>query len=150
MRKTRRWLAVGAVLIVAMVALALVRRGAETRRGSPQQGTQAARGTQVPAPMVAVGRLIPMDIPATLSLTATVVSLRETSVFSRVSGYLEEVTVRPGDMVRPGQIVAGVGDPQLDAPVRGAVAARRKAGADLGRGRAAVGKDKAQLAGAPG
>src|SRR2546422_5736597 len=147
MRKTRRWLAVGAVLIVAMVALALVRRGAETRRGSPQQGTQAARGTQVPAPMVAVGRLIPMDIPATLSLTATVVSLRETSVFSRVSGYLEEVTVRPGDMVRPGQIVAVVGRSPLAAQGRRGGAAPRKAGAGLGSAPAPRGEAQGPPAG---
>src|SRR2546425_13055789 len=144
MRKTRRWLAVGAVLIVAMVALALVRRGAETRQG-PQQGAPAARGTQVPSPVVAVGRLLPMEIPNTLSLTATVVSLRDTSVFSRVAGYLETVTVRPGEMVRSGQVVAVVEHAQLDAQVQSAVATRRRADADLLSARAAVDKAKAQL-----
>src|SRR2546428_6570222 len=146
MGKTRRWLAVGVVLIVAMVAVALVRsRGAETRQGSPQQGTQAARGTQVPAPVVAVGRLIPMEIPNTLSLTATVISLRDTSVFSRVAGYLDTVTVRPGDTVQAGPIVAVVEHSQLDAQVQSALAARQRADADLLNARAAVDKAKAQL-----
>src|SRR5207245_1246941 len=137
MRKPQWWVIASAVLSIAVIALALVRRGAETSQGSPPRGAQAARG-QASAPIVAVGHLVPMDIATTLSLTATVVSLRETSMFSRVSGYLETVTVRPGDTVRPGEIVAVVEHSQLDAQVRSAVGARSKAGADLGRARAGV------------
>ena len=145
MRKPHWWVIASAVLIIAVIALALVRRGAETSQGSPPRGAQAARG-QASAPIVAVGQLVPMDLATTLSLTATVVSLRETSVFSRVSGYLERVTVRPGDTVRSGQIVAVVEHSQLDAQVRSAVAARSKADADLVSARADVDKARAQLA----
>ena len=137
MRKPHWWVIASAVLIIAVIALALVRRGAETSQGSPPRGAQAARG-QASAPIVAVGQLVPMDLATTLSLTATVVSLRETSVFSRVSGYLETVTVRPGDTVRSGQIVAVVEHSQLDAQVRSAVAARSKADADKARAQLAV------------
>ena len=145
MRKANWWVAASAVLIMAVIAAVLVRgRGAETRPGS-QQGPPAAQGTQVPSPVVAVGRLLPMEIPNTLSLTATVVSLRDTSVFSRVAGYLDTVTVRPGEMVRSGQVVAVVEHAQLDAQVQSAVAARRRADADLLNARAAVDKAKAQL-----
>src|SRR5947199_1178267 len=87
-----------------------------------------------------------MDRATTLSLTAPVVASREASVFSRVSGYLETVTVRPGDTVRSGQIVAVVEHSQLDAQVRSAVAARSKADADLVSARADVDKARAQLA----
>src|SRR5207249_4296318 len=145
MRKPQWWVIASAVLSIAVIALALVRRGAETSQGSPPRGAQAARG-QASAPIVAVGHLVPMDIATTLSLTATVVSLRETSVFSRVSGYLETVTVRPGDTVHSGQIVAVVEHSQLDAQVRSAVAARSKADADLVSARADVDKARAQLA----
>src|SRR5207247_9811510 len=96
MGRPHGWVIASAVLIIAVSALALVRRGAETSQGSPPRGAQAARG-QASAPIVAVGQLVPMDLATTLSLTASVVSLREPSVFSRVSGYLERVTVRPGD-----------------------------------------------------
>ena len=145
MRKANRWVAASAVFIIAVIAAVLVHgRGAETRQG-PQQAAPAARGTQVPSPVVAVGRLMPMEIPNTLSLTATVVSLRETSVFSRVAGYLDAVTVRPGEMVRSGQVVAVVEHSQLDAQVQSAVAARRRADADLLNAHAAVDKAKAQL-----
>src|SRR2546422_854617 len=145
MRKANWWVAASAVLIIAVIAAVLVRgRGAESRQG-PQQEAPAARGTQGPSPVVAVGRLTPMEISNTLSLTATVVSLRDTSVFSRVAGYLETVTVRPGEMVRSGQVVAVVEHSQLDAQVQSAIAARRRADADLLSARAAVDKAKAQL-----
>src|SRR5207247_9761808 len=137
MRKPQWWVIASAVLSIAVIALALVRRGAETSQGSPSPGAPAARG-QASAPIVAVGHLVPMDIATTLSLTATVVSLRETSMFSRVSGYLETVTVRPGDTVRPGQIVAVVEHYQLDAQVRSEGAARSKADAELGSARSEV------------
>src|SRR3989442_11893695 len=144
MRKANWWVAASAVLVIAVIAAALVRgRSAETRPGP--QGAPVAGGTQVPPPVVAVGRLMPMEIPNTLSLTATVVSLRETSVFSRVAGYLDTVTVRPGEMVRLGQVVAVVEHSQLDAQVQSAVATRRRADADLLNARAAVDKAKAQL-----
>src|SRR2546427_5181693 len=148
MRKPHWWVIASAVLIIAVIALALVRRGVETSQGSPPPGAQAARG-QASAPIVAVGQLVPMDLATILSLTATVVSLRETSVFSRVSGYLEEVTVRPGDMVRPGQIVAGGGPSPPESPGRGAGGAPSKADGRPGHGPGARGKARGQTGGAP-
>src|SRR5256712_13365364 len=145
MRKASWWVAASAVLIIAVIAAALVRgRGAESRQG-PRKVLPASLGTKCPSPVAAVGRLTPMEISNTFSLTATVVSLRDTSVFSRVAGYLETVTVRPGEMVRSGQVVAVVEHSQLDAQVQSAIAARRRADADLLSARAAVDKAKAQL-----
>lgn len=123
--------------------------------------------------MVSVGRPREMDIPTTLSLTASIVSDREARLFSKVAGYLETVTVRPGDMVKAGQVVAVVEHSQLDAQVlqaeqaalaaRSAVqtaqatagaaraqvvnaqAGRRRTEADLGNARAALDRAKAQL-----
>ena len=123
--------------------------------------------------MVAAGHLTSTRIPTTLDLTATVISLREVRIQSRVSGYLEMVALRAGDPVRAGQVVAVVEHSQLDAQVGqaqqsalaaasavqsaqaaaaaadaqvvNATAARRRAEADLGNARAAVNKAKAQL-----
>src|SRR5947199_8532515 len=86
-----------------------------------------------------------MDRATTLSLTAPVVASREASVFSRVSGYLETVTVRPGATVRSGQTVAVVEHSQVHAQVRSAVAARSKAAAHLVSDRADVDKARPQL-----
>src|SRR5207247_10693025 len=132
MRKPQWWVIASAVLSIAVIALALVRRGAETSQGSPSPGAPAARG-QASAPIVAVGHLVPMDIATTLSLTATVVSLRETPVLSRVSGYLETVTVRPRDRVRSGESVAVVEHSQLDAQARSAGPAPTRAEPARGR-----------------
>ncbi len=145
----------------------------QARPGNNPQASPGATQRRGPAPMVAVGRLKTMDIPAVLSLTASIVAEREARVFSRVAGYLESVFVRPGDMVRAGQVVAVVEHSQLDAQVLqaeqaalaarsgvataqaalaatraqiiNAQAARRKADADLQNARAALDRAKAQL-----
>lgn len=141
-----RWFVVGsAVVIVAAIAVTLVRRGTEATQATPPRAAQTGRG-QTSAPMVAVGQLMPMNLATTLSLTATVISLRETSLFSKVAGYLDTVSVRPGDMVRAGQLIAVVEHSQLDSQVQSAIAARRKADADLLSARAGVDKARAQLA----
>jgi RND family efflux transporter MFP subunit len=149
---------------------------APAQGGAPAPGAAPGpRGRRQagPAPLVTAGRLQATEISTTLSLTATVISLQETRVQSKVSGYLESVAVRPGDSIRAGQVVAVVEHSQLDAQVRqaqqaavaavsavrsaraaaaaadaqvaNAVAAQRRAEADLGNARAAVDKAKAQL-----
>lgn len=148
-RRSRRWWVVAAVLFVlASGAMALVRaRGMATPQGPQRQ--QEASGQQAPplnAPTVAVGRLVSTEIPTTLSLTASVISLREAAVFSKVAGYLETVAFRPGDVVQTGQVVAVVEHSQLDAQVLNALAARRRADANLLNARAAVDRAQAQLA----
>jgi RND family efflux transporter MFP subunit len=115
-----------------------------------------------------------VNLTVTLTLTASITSLREATVVSRISGYLDMVTVRPGDAVRPGQVVAVVEHAQLDAQVGqaeaavlaartgvqtaqasasaaqaqvlNAVAAQRRAEADLGNAQAALAKARSQLA----
>ena len=146
-RRRNWWMAAGIVLIAAMAAAALMRsREAQTAQRVQPTGAQVSGGTQLLPPMVAVGRLVPTQIPLTLALTASVISLRGTAVVSKVAGYLESVTVRPGDVVLTDQVVAVVEHSQLDAQVLSALAARRRADADLLNSRAAVSRAKAQLA----
>ncbi|HVH30964.1 MAG TPA: efflux RND transporter periplasmic adaptor subunit [bacterium] len=139
-------MAAGIVLIAAMAAAALMRsREAQTAQRVQPTGAQVSGGSQIFSPTVAVGRLQPTQIPVTLDLTASVISLRGTAVVSKVAGYLETVTVRPGDGVLADQIVAVVEHSALDAQVLSATAARRRADADLLNSRAAVSRAKAQL-----
>ncbi len=146
MRRKTWSMAAGIILIAAAAAAALVRsREAQTAQRLQLTGAQVSGGTQILGPTVAVGRLVPTQLPWTLSLTASVISLRGTAVVSKVAGYLETVTVRPGDLVLPDQVVAVVEHSQLDAQVLSAIAARRRADADLLNARAAVGRAKAQL-----
>jgi RND family efflux transporter MFP subunit len=149
MRRAARWWVVATiVLVLAVGAIALTRsRGTATMPGPQRQdGAAGPQGNPPAALTVAVGRLRPSEIPTTFSLTASVISLREAAVFSRVAGYLEMVAVRPGDMVQAGEVVAVVEHSQLDAQVLNAVAARRRADADLLNARAAVDRAQAQLA----
>lgn len=184
-RKRWLWIIAGVVLVGGVAVVALGRsaqapptareEGAQRPSGGTPRGAPAPGGRQrsAPAPMVAAGHLTATRIPATLDLTATVISLREVRIQSRVSGYLEMVALRPGDAVRAGQVVAVVEHSQLDAQVGqaqqsalaaasavqsaqaaaaaadaqvvNATAGRRRAVADLGNARAAVNKAKAQL-----
>ncbi|HLQ65489.1 MAG TPA: efflux RND transporter periplasmic adaptor subunit [bacterium] len=147
MRRKTWWMAAGIILIAAVAATALVRsREAQTAQRLQLTGAQVSGGTQILAPTVAVGRLVPTQIPLTLALTASVISLRGTAVVSKVAGYLETVAVRPGDLVLTDQVVAVVEHSQLDSQVLSAIAARRRADADLLNARAAVSRAKAQLA----
>lgn len=68
-------------------------------------------------PTVAVGHASHVELPRTLQLTANITSLTQAVVLPKTSGYLLTVTVRPGDTVRAGQVVAVVDHEQLDVQV---------------------------------
>ena len=137
----------------------------------PSTGT--SKGRTVPPPLVGVAHPKRVTIPVTLSLTANIASLRSAVLYSKTAGYLEAVTVRPGDPVRAGQVVAIVDHAQLDAQVAqaeatalaaqngiqtakvgvatahaqvlSAIAARQNAEAQLANAKAGVVKAAAQL-----
>jgi len=134
---------------VALVCAALV-AGLLVGRATPPAGSgssQAApRGTvnggrNRVAPAVGVGHPAYQNLPITLSLTASIASLREAVVLPKTSGYLQTVTVRAGDTVTAGQVVAVVDHDQLLAQVN-------QAQATLGAAQAAVQTSQAQLASA--
>lgn len=166
--RTLWWMVAGLVMIALVVTVVVKGHWSESAPppGSPEsQGTresaqpatgtgaeQRARGAAgdtgrgaTPAPVVAVGRMKTIEIPATLSLTATIVSLREAGIVSRVAGYLDTVTVRPGDSIRAGQVVAVVEHSQLDAQVLQAQQAALAAQAVEQSAQAAVGATHAQV-----
>ncbi len=106
------WVAVaGIILAVGLVA----GRGAMSRPAQAPPGKDSARARQ--APLVAVGHARQVLLPRTLQLTAGIGSLNQAVLFTKTAGYLQVVTVRPGDSVRAGQVVAVVDHAQLDAQV---------------------------------
>ncbi len=141
------------------------------RSGGQTPGGPAGRRPQQ-VPVVGVGHPKQVDLAVTLSLTASIGSLREATIVSKIAGYLEMVAVRPGDTVKAGQVVAVVEHAQLDAQlaqaqaallasqagvqtaqaalsaahaqVLSATAAQRRAEADLGNTQAALAKARAQ------
>jgi cobalt-zinc-cadmium efflux system membrane fusion protein len=97
-----------------------------------------------PPPLVGVARPKRTTIPVSLSLTANIASLRSAVIYSKVAGYLQTVTVRPGAAVKAGQVVATVDHAQLDAQVAQAQAAVLGAQSGVQTARVAVSTAQAQ------
>jgi RND family efflux transporter MFP subunit len=96
------------------------------------------------APAVGVGHPVYKDLPITLSLTASIASLREAVVLPKVSGYLQTVTVRAGDTVTAGQTIAVVDHEQLQAQVNQAQATLTASQAAVQTAQAALASAEAQ------
>ena len=80
----------------------------------PEPGQQAR-----PAPQVKVLTVQPRDIPFTLSFAAQTESSRQVNIVARVSGFLDRIDYREGELVKAGQLMFEL-DPkpfqaQLDA-----------------------------------
>ncbi len=106
-----------AVLVVGLVV---------SRAMAPQAGRGSGQpdlARSLPAPTVGVAHPRQVDLPVMLSLTASIESLKQAVILPKTAGYLQQVTVRPGDAVRAGQVVAVVDHAQLDAQVAQARAA---------------------------
>jgi RND family efflux transporter MFP subunit len=84
-------------------------------------------------------------LTVTLTPSASIVSLRQAQIVSKVAGYLQSVNVRPGDTVAAGQIVAVVDHAQLDNQVAMAQAAVDAARAAVATAQASAGASKAQV-----
>ena len=97
-----------------------------------------------PPPLVGVARPKRTTIPVSLSLTANIASLRSAVIYSKGAGYLLTVTVRPGAVVKAGQVVATVDHAQLDAQVAQAQAAVLGAQSSVQTARVAVFTAQAQ------
>lgn len=162
--RTRVWIWGAVVAGAVIVAAIMASRGAPPASRGPAASPAAGRR---PVPVVAVSHPRRVALPRTLALTASITSLTQAVIFPKTLGYLQTVTVRPGDAVRAGQVLATVDHAQLDAQVaqaqatlsaaenavetaRAQVAAARaqrvNAEAGLASARAAVVKANAQLA----
>ncbi len=110
------WVWVAAAGVVFIAGLMVV-RGATLRAPRDPSASQESGqpGRQRPLPIVAVGHPQRTALPRTLQLTASVTSLTQAVIYPKTSGYLQTVTVRPGDPVRAGQVLAVIDHAQLDA-----------------------------------
>src|SRR5258708_23466218 len=109
------------VIVVALTLAALltwcVSNGAGQGAGGPGGGRGAPGGRGGggaggrPAITVGVAKIGLGDIPITVDALGTVTPLATVSVNARVSGTLERVTFKEGQMVRKGQILAQI-DPR--------------------------------------
>jgi len=135
---------------IALVCAALVAGLLVGRASPPQPSTQAAQQTAPAgartrvAATVGVGHPVFQDLPITLRLTASIASLREAVVLPKTSGYLQSVTVRAGDTVTAGQVVAIVDHDQLNAQVSQAQATLAAAQTGVQTSQASVAVAQAQ------
>src|ERR1700737_213972 len=147
MRKS--WIWIPAAVVALAFGLLIGRITAPAPVGKPASADPPTAGTskgRTPAPpLVGVAHPKRMTIPVTLSLTANIASLRSAVLYSKTAGYLETVTVRPGDAVRAGQVVAVVDHAQLDAQVAQAQATALAAQSGIQTARVAVATAHAQL-----
>src|SRR5439155_11520670 len=63
---------------------------------------------------VQVAKPLRRTVSATLRLPATVSPYSQTTLYSKVSGYLKTIHVDKGDSVRAGQVLAVIEDPELE------------------------------------
>jgi membrane fusion protein (multidrug efflux system) len=76
--------------------------------------SSAAANESGSVPEVQVVKPTRRDVAATLRLPATVSPYSQTTLYSKVSGYLKTIHVDKGDSVRAGQVLAIIEDPELE------------------------------------
>lgn len=95
-----RWLFVG--LLLLLLGFALYRGWALTQKKAAVPKTKRS---EVP---VQVSPVLSKPLTYAISLTGDIAPLMQVDIFPRVSGYLEQISVRLGESVRQGQTIAKI------------------------------------------
>jgi membrane fusion protein (multidrug efflux system) len=113
----------GSVLLVAAIVFWLIgSRAVPQDHETGKTPVQAPGGVMTPrapeksagsVPEVQVMKPTKRDVVQTLRLPATVSPYYQTTLYSKVSGYLKTIAVDKGDIVKAGQILAVIDDPEL-------------------------------------
>jgi len=121
--KRRKFLFLGVCLVlVAAVAFWLIGTGSRPFGEAARPATQTPGGMIRPStPEEAAGTIsevqvikpIKRDVVQTLRLPATISPYYQTTLYAKVSGYLKTIAVDKGDVVKAGQILAVIDDPEL-------------------------------------
>jgi len=148
--KSRSWGWIALVCVALIAGLMIGRSGSLGSKVTPQAtAAPTATGARArPTLTVGVGHPTYKELPVILQLTASIASLREAVVLPKVSGYLQTVTVRVGDPVTAGEVVAVVDHDQLAAQVVQAQASLAAAATAVETSRASVAAAQAQEASA--
>ncbi len=80
---------------------------------------------------VVVSKIEQQTLPVILPVPGTVVSKDRLKVASRITGFIEKITVDEGDIVKPGDTLVEIDNAQIEAAIKGADAAVLAAKADL-------------------
>ncbi len=98
------------------------------------------------APRAAIAVVKREDIANTLSIAGEFLPYQEVELHAKVSGYIRRINVDIGDRVRPGQVLAVLEVPELNAQVQGADAGVRHSKEEILRARNEVSRAEANHA----
>ena len=82
-------------------------------------------------PNVKISKIEQLLLPVILPVPGTVVSKDRLKVASRITGFIENITVDEGDIVKPGDVLVEIDNAQVEAAIKGADATVLAAKADL-------------------
>ena len=102
------------VLLAVISLIALLAVGFWVQKPREGGNTSASAKDSVSLPEVQVIKPVRQDVAATLRLPANISPYQQTTLFSKISGYLKSVAADKGDFVRAGQVLAVIDDPELD------------------------------------
>jgi RND family efflux transporter MFP subunit len=119
------------------IALAILGCG-ESQAGKPQQPAAA--------PTVNVVAVKSKILDTTISLPAQLAPYEAVSVYPKVTGFIERISVDRGSRVRAGQVIAELSAPELLAQRSQAEAALQKSQADYEAAKAKLASDQATYA----
>ena len=94
-------------------------------------GSQLQSSDNQPVHDVIVSKIEQQTLPVILPVPGTVVSKDRLKVASRITGFIEKITVDEGDIVKPGDTLVEIDNAQIEAAIKGADAAVLAAKADL-------------------
>jgi RND family efflux transporter MFP subunit len=94
-------------------------------------GSQIQSNNERPAHDVEISKIELQTLPVILPVPGTVVSKERLKVASRITGFIEKITVDEGDIVKPGDTLVKIDNAQIEAAIKGANAAVLAAKADL-------------------
>ena len=94
-------------------------------------GSQIQSNNNQPIHDVTVSKIEQQTLPLILPVPGTVVSKERLKVASRITGFIEKITVDEGDIVNPGDTLVEIDNAQIEAAIKGADAAVLAAKADL-------------------
>ena len=114
----------GRVIVIAITAMFVL-------SSCDDGGSQIQSSNNQPLYDVETSKIEQQKLPVILPVPGTVVSKDRLKVASRITGFIEKITVDEGDIVKPGDSLVEIDNAQVEAAIKGADAAVLAAKADL-------------------
>jgi len=154
-QRSRKSKLVGSLIAIAVLAALgayawhLTHQSAGAGAGGPGggggRGAGGAGGRMAPPSTVGVAAAAYADLPVTIDALGTVTPLATVTVRAQVSGILQKLLYKEGDMVKAGQVLAIIDPSQFQMALDQAVGARVRDEAQLENAKLMLGRDQTLL-----